>query len=105
MIVSMVSMPEGIVTRADVTEAREQLVAAQFLLVDVESPEEASPGDRPVAHHLGLEAESRRSCARRTTEAMPGEPVHGGTVNPAARPGLRERTARAPRTAPGCGVQ
>lgn len=57
MIVSVVSMPEGIVTRTHVSEARERLAASRFLIVDIELPEEAPPDEQPVAHQLGLEAE------------------------------------------------
>ncbi|WP_326605511.1 CorA family divalent cation transporter [Streptomyces sp. NBC_01800] len=57
MIVSVVSMPEGIVTRTHVSEARERLAASRFLIVDIELPEEAPPDELPVAHQLGLEAE------------------------------------------------
>lgn len=59
MIVSVVSMPEGIVTRTDVSEARERLAASRFLLVDVELPGRTPPGEPPpreppLAHLLGL---------------------------------------------------
>ncbi|MFE7326347.1 CorA family divalent cation transporter [Streptomyces sp. NPDC057565] len=57
MIVSVVSMPEGVVARTHVSEARERLAASRFLLVDIELPEETSPDEEPVAHQLGLEAE------------------------------------------------
>ncbi|MGW2700956.1 magnesium transporter CorA family protein [Streptomyces sp. NPDC001340] len=57
MIVTVVSMPEGGVTRTDVAEARERLATAGFLLVDVELPEEPSTGVPPVSHQLGLETE------------------------------------------------
>ncbi|MFJ3912158.1 magnesium transporter CorA family protein [Streptomyces vinaceus] len=57
MIVSVVSMPEGTVRRAPVSEARERLSESRFLFVDAELPEEAPPGEQPVAHLLGLEAE------------------------------------------------
>ncbi|MCX4532971.1 CorA family divalent cation transporter [Streptomyces sp. NBC_00841] len=57
MIVSVVSMPEGVVARTHVSEARERLAASRFLLVDIELPEETSPDEQPVAHQLGLEAE------------------------------------------------
>jgi magnesium transporter len=36
MIVSIVSVPEGIVARTHVSEARERLAASSFLLVDIE---------------------------------------------------------------------
>ncbi|MFE2143681.1 CorA family divalent cation transporter [Streptomyces sp. NPDC059456] len=57
MIVSVVSMPEGIARRAPVSEARERLAASRFLFVDAELPEEAPPGEQPVADVLGLEAD------------------------------------------------
>ncbi|TDU79322.1 CorA family divalent cation transporter [Streptomyces sp. KS 21] len=57
MIVSVVSMPEGIARRTPVSQARERLAAARFLFVDAELPEEAPPGEQPVAHLLGLEAQ------------------------------------------------
>lgn len=68
MIVSMVSMPEGTVTRTHVSEVREHLAASRFLLVDIELPEEGPPpggrpsgaerpAEQPLAHLLGLEAE------------------------------------------------
>lgn len=56
MIVSVVSMPEGVVTHTHVSEARERLAASRFLFVDVELPDAAPPGETPVAHQLGLEA-------------------------------------------------
>ncbi|MGW1027799.1 CorA family divalent cation transporter [Streptomyces sp. NPDC002577] len=56
MIVSVVSMPEGIVARAHVSEARERLATSRFLFVDIELPEETAPDETPVAHQLGLEA-------------------------------------------------
>ncbi|MFC3572327.1 CorA family divalent cation transporter [Streptomyces yaanensis] len=58
MIVSVVSMPEGIVDQTHVSEARERLAASHFLFVDIELPEEAPPDEQPVAHQLGLEAEN-----------------------------------------------
>ncbi|WP_405653368.1 CorA family divalent cation transporter [Streptomyces sp. NBC_01386] len=53
----MVSMPEVTVTRTDVSEARERLATARFLIVDVELPEEAPADDEGVARQLGLEAD------------------------------------------------
>ncbi|WP_406187504.1 CorA family divalent cation transporter [Streptomyces sp. NBC_01006] len=50
-------MPEGIVRRTSVSEARERLAESRFLFVDAELPEVAPPGEEPVAHLLGLEAE------------------------------------------------
>ncbi|MET8946604.1 CorA family divalent cation transporter [Streptomyces sp. NPDC004542] len=56
MIVSVVSMPEGIVTRTHVSEVRERLAASSFVFVDIELPERTPPDETPVAHQLGLEA-------------------------------------------------
>ncbi|MFF4103850.1 CorA family divalent cation transporter [Streptomyces sp. NPDC001903] len=57
MIVSVVSMPEGVARRTPVSEARERLAQARFLFVDAELPERAPPGEQPIARLLGLEAE------------------------------------------------
>ncbi|MGW2740885.1 CorA family divalent cation transporter [Streptomyces sp. NPDC001450] len=57
MIVTVVSMPEGGVTRTDVAEARERLATSGFLLVDIELPEAPPVEASPVSHQLGLEAE------------------------------------------------
>ncbi|WP_257005056.1 magnesium transporter CorA family protein [Streptomyces sp. Tue6028] len=69
MIVSVVSMPEGLVTRTDVAQARERLATSAFLLVDVELPEEAAPDEEPLAPQLGLDA------ARYAWFGRKGEPV------------------------------
>ncbi|MFD8982151.1 CorA family divalent cation transporter [Streptomyces sp. NPDC059564] len=50
-------MPEGVARRTPVSEARERLAESRFLFVDAELPEEAPPGEQPVAHLLGLEAD------------------------------------------------
>ncbi|RFC74914.1 cation transporter [Streptomyces sp. AcE210] len=50
-------MPDATVTRTDVTEARERLAAARFLIVDIELPEEAPADGESVARQLGLEGE------------------------------------------------
>ncbi|MFF9408614.1 CorA family divalent cation transporter [Streptomyces anandii] len=69
MIVSVVSMPECVVTRTDVSQARERLTTSGFLLVDVQLPEEGprgaegdtpdeAPDDGPrIARLLGLRTE------------------------------------------------
>ncbi|MFI9246037.1 CorA family divalent cation transporter [Streptomyces sp. NPDC053086] len=61
MIVTVVSVPEGTGTRADLHEARRRLAAARFLLVDVElsaaGTEDGSAEDGAVAGGLGLEEE------------------------------------------------
>ncbi|MEV7512767.1 CorA family divalent cation transporter [Streptomyces sp. NPDC090085] len=51
------SMPDGTMARAHVSEARERLATSPFLLVDVELPEGSPPAEQPLAHLLGLEAE------------------------------------------------
>lgn len=57
MIVSVVAMPEGTVRRTPVSEARERLAESRFLFVDAELPAQAPPGEQPIAHLLGLEAD------------------------------------------------
>ncbi|WP_316745242.1 CorA family divalent cation transporter [Streptomyces sp. MK7] len=57
MIVSVVSMPEGVVTRTDLSGARARLAVSDFLLVDLQLPEEAAPDEEPVTRRLGLPAE------------------------------------------------
>ena len=57
MIVTVVSMPEGVVARAAVSEARERLAVSRFLIVDIEVPGEGRPDEPPIAHELGLQAE------------------------------------------------
>lgn len=57
MIVSVMSMPDGTMARAPVSEARQRLATSPFLLVDVELPEGSAPAGQPLAHLLGLETE------------------------------------------------
>lgn len=57
MIVSVVSMPEGTVTSASLTEARQLLATGSFVVVDVEQPERPTSDDQGVARQLGLDAE------------------------------------------------
>ncbi|MGV4988040.1 magnesium transporter CorA family protein [Streptomyces sp. NPDC001709] len=57
MIVTMVSLPEGVTTCVSVSEARQRLARDRFVLLDVELPEEAGPADEPLARRLGLDAE------------------------------------------------
>lgn len=56
MIVSVMPMPDGTMTRAHASEARERLATSPFLLVDVELSEAGSPTGQPLAHLLGLGA-------------------------------------------------
>ncbi|WP_406164916.1 CorA family divalent cation transporter [Streptomyces sp. NBC_00996] len=58
MIVSVVSMPEGIVTRTDVSEARERLAVSDFLIVDIELPDEMASDHQSVVLQLGLGTEN-----------------------------------------------
>ncbi|KOU15199.1 cation transporter [Streptomyces sp. WM6372] len=62
-------MPEGFARRAPVSEARERLAESRFLFVDAELPEEAPPGEQPVAHLLGLEADDLAWLGRETESA------------------------------------
>ncbi|MGW7362406.1 magnesium transporter CorA family protein [Streptomyces sp. NPDC054841] len=57
MIVSVVSMPEGTVARASLSQAREHLAASGFVIVDVERGAEPWTEDQPLSRMLGLEAE------------------------------------------------
>lgn len=43
MIVSVVSMPEGVVARAALPEARERLAAPDFVIVDVDEGDDPRP--------------------------------------------------------------
>ncbi|MFJ3928377.1 CorA family divalent cation transporter [Streptomyces sp. NPDC090022] len=56
-------------TRIDVSQARHHLAASSFLLVDVELPEEAAPGEQPLARLLGLEAEDLAWLGREGEDA------------------------------------
>ncbi|MFG2635710.1 CorA family divalent cation transporter [Streptomyces sp. NPDC048362] len=73
MIVTVVSMPEGVGTRTDVEEARRLLATARCLFVDVELPvRESAQGPEatePVARLLGLGAEEADWFGQ------PGEPT------------------------------
>ncbi|MDX3234838.1 CorA family divalent cation transporter [Streptomyces sp. ME03-5709C] len=75
MIVTVVSMPEGVVTRAAPSEARERLTACRFLLVDVETPDGGASDEPPIAHELGLQAEDLAWLGR-TGETVRAE-FHG----------------------------
>ncbi|MFJ2393103.1 MULTISPECIES: CorA family divalent cation transporter [unclassified Streptomyces] len=58
MIVSVVSMPEGVVVRTDLRGARERLTASGFVIVDIDLGEESpSEDDRPLSRRLGLDDE------------------------------------------------
>ncbi|MFE0510054.1 CorA family divalent cation transporter [Streptomyces sp. NPDC058964] len=69
MIVSVVAMPEGVVTHTDLPQARERLARSDFLLVDIELPDDEVPVEPPLARQLGLESEHLVWFGR------PGEPT------------------------------
>ncbi|MFF1556020.1 CorA family divalent cation transporter [Streptomyces sp. NPDC058279] len=54
MIVSVVSVPEGVVTRTGLSEARERLATRDLVLVDIAQGEDPPPDDQPLARRLGL---------------------------------------------------
>ncbi|MEU6577329.1 CorA family divalent cation transporter [Streptomyces sp. NPDC046805] len=83
MIASVVSMPDGAVTRTGLSEARERLAASDCLMVDIELPEEMPPEAQPVSGLLGLDGDTLEWFGR------DGEPVRteydgetGGLVVP-----------------------
>ncbi|MEU1528801.1 magnesium transporter CorA family protein [Streptomyces fagopyri] len=57
MIVSVVSMPEGVVVRTDLAEACERLTAPGFVIVDIDQEDDPPPDGRPLSRRLGLDAE------------------------------------------------
>ncbi|MFJ9641486.1 CorA family divalent cation transporter [Streptomyces sp. NPDC101206] len=54
MIVSVMSMPGGTMTRTHPSEARKRLATSPFLLVDVALPERPSSSEQPLVRLLGL---------------------------------------------------
>ncbi|MEU1405459.1 CorA family divalent cation transporter [Streptomyces sp. NPDC005728] len=58
MIVSVVSMPGGATARTSLSEARERLSTSDFLLVDVQLPDEPTADAQSVVGRLGLGTES-----------------------------------------------
>ncbi|MFD4940556.1 CorA family divalent cation transporter [Streptomyces virginiae] len=55
MIVSVVSMPEGVVARTALSEVRESLAAPDFVIVDIDQGEDAPSDEQPLARSLGLD--------------------------------------------------
>lgn len=56
MIVSVVSMPEGVVARTGLTQARERLTATSgFVIVDIDLGVEPPPDEEPLSRRLGLD--------------------------------------------------
>ncbi|MFE2146944.1 CorA family divalent cation transporter [Streptomyces sp. NPDC059456] len=78
MIVSVVSMPEGVVTRTALSEVRERLAAPDFVIVDIDQGEDPPSDEQPLARLLGLDDKTWEWLGRRN------EPVradyHGGVV-------------------------
>ncbi|MER5596348.1 CorA family divalent cation transporter [Streptomyces sp. NPDC002265] len=59
MIVSVVSMPEGVVTRTGLPEARERLRASGLVIVTVEQEDDDPPcAEQPLSRLLGVEDEA-----------------------------------------------
>ncbi|MFD8999801.1 CorA family divalent cation transporter [Streptomyces sp. NPDC059582] len=57
MIVSVVSMPEGVVARTELAEARERLGASGFVIVDIDREGDPPHDVTPLWQRLGLEGE------------------------------------------------
>lgn len=55
MIVSVVSMPEGVVARTGLAGARERLAASGFVIVDIDREDESSLDGEPLSRRLGLD--------------------------------------------------
>lgn len=56
MIVSVVSMPEGVVVRTGLAQARERLAAPSgFVIVDIDLGDEPPLDDEPLSRRLGLD--------------------------------------------------
>jgi magnesium transporter len=56
MIVTVVSMPEGVVVRTGLAQARERLaVTSGLVIVDIDLEDEPSPVDEPLSRRLGLD--------------------------------------------------
>ncbi|MFJ6054428.1 CorA family divalent cation transporter [Streptomyces sp. NPDC092307] len=65
MIVSVVSMPEGVATRAALSEVRERLAAPDFVIVDIDRGEESSSDEDALAGLLGLDEKTWGWLGRR----------------------------------------
>ncbi|MER5810477.1 CorA family divalent cation transporter [Streptomyces sp. NPDC002033] len=65
MIVSVVSMPEGVVARAALSEVRERLAGPGFVIVDIDAGEDAPPDEQPLAGLLGLDDKAWEWLGRR----------------------------------------
>lgn len=78
MIVSVVSVPEGVVTRTTLSDAREQLAGPDFLIVDIDQGEDPPPDEQPLSRRLGL-ADKRWEWFGRRYEPVRAE-YHEGTV-------------------------
>ncbi|MFF4456365.1 CorA family divalent cation transporter [Streptomyces goshikiensis] len=65
MIVSVVSMPEGVVARTALSEVKERLAAPDFVIVDIDQGEDAPPDEEPLARLLGLDDRAWEWLGRR----------------------------------------
>lgn len=85
MIVSVVSMPEGVVARTGLAQARERLAGSGFVIVDIDQGEigqgEEAPApldDEPLSRRLGLDGAAFEWLGR-AEEHVRGE-YHAGTA-------------------------
>ncbi|MFD6180644.1 CorA family divalent cation transporter [Streptomyces goshikiensis] len=65
MIVSVVSMPEGVVARTALSEVKERLAAPDFVIVDIDQGEDLPPDEEPLARLLGLDDRAWEWLGRR----------------------------------------
>ncbi|MFD4137151.1 CorA family divalent cation transporter [Streptomyces goshikiensis] len=65
MIVSVVSMPEGVVARTALSEVKERLAAPDFVIVDIDQGEDPPPDEEPLARLLGLDDRAWEWLGRR----------------------------------------
>ncbi|MFB7784830.1 CorA family divalent cation transporter [Streptomyces vinaceus] len=78
MIVSVVSMPEGVVARVALSEVRERLAADDFVIVDIDAAEDAPSDGQPLARLLGLDDKTWEWLGRRN-EPLRAD-YHAGAV-------------------------
>ncbi|MEV8524174.1 CorA family divalent cation transporter [Streptomyces sp. NPDC052000] len=67
MIVSVVSVPEGVVTRTELSEARERLASPDLVMVDIDQGEDPPPDgpEQPLSRLLGLTGQGWEWFGRR----------------------------------------
>ncbi|MEU2740446.1 CorA family divalent cation transporter [Streptomyces sp. NPDC007095] len=79
MIVSVVSMPEGVVVRTGLAQARERLAATSgFVIVDIDLGDEPPLDDEPLSRRLGLD-DAAGEWLGRADEHVRAE-YHGGAA-------------------------